>query len=105
MGRSVLEVISGQYGFLVSKKIPMEKKLTDNLKRIEGVVAEACARRNRSPQDVQLIAVTKTVDTDTIATLLSLGQGHLGESKVQDLIDRHETIHQTRQNHSLPARD
>ena len=85
----------------------MEKKLTENLKRIEGVVAEACARRNRSPQDVQLIAVTKSVDTDTIAKLLSLGQRHLGESKVQDLIDRHEAIRQipqTGQNHLAPAR-
>ena len=80
----------------------MEKILTENLKRIKGEVAEACARAKRDPQDVQLIAVTKSADIDTITSLLSQGQRHLGESKVQDLLDRYEAIRQFRQNGQNP---
>ncbi|MCH9023005.1 MAG: hypothetical protein IID32_09600, partial [Planctomycetes bacterium] len=81
----------------------MEKMLTDNLKRIKDEVAEACAKKNRDPQSVQLIAVTKSADIDTITSLLSQGQRHLGESKVQDLLDRHEAIRQLRQTGQNPS--
>ena len=81
----------------------MKEKLIENLKRIEANVAEACARQNRTADEVQLVAVTKTGDVDTIGTLLSLGRRHLGESKVQGLIDRRETIRQMGRNPSPSA--
>ena len=70
----------------------MNKKLAENLKRINGNIQDACARSNRDPQDVTLVAVTKSVDVDIIRHLLELGQADLGESKVQDLAQRRARI-------------
>lgn len=70
----------------------MKEKIADNLKHVTDNIAEACARSNRDPRDVRLIAVTKTVDIDVIETLLSLGQADLGESRVQQLVERHTAL-------------
>lgn len=73
----------------------MKQKLADNLARIKDEIAEACLRRNRQPSDVTLIAVTKSVEVDTIRMLLDLGQEDLGESRVQDLTHRNAMIRET----------
>lgn len=67
---------------------PMRRKLTDNLRRVEGRLAEACARAGRDRSEVTLIAVTKTVGVDVIRQLLELGVTQLGESRVQELSRR-----------------
>ena len=41
--------------------------VADNIQRVREVVAEAAGRSGRSPADVRLMAVTKTVDDDRIA--------------------------------------
>ena len=41
--------------------------LLDRIAHVKGTIAAACQRANRSPTEVQLIAVTKTVPTDIIA--------------------------------------
>jgi len=70
----------------------MTKKIAENLKRVKDNIAEACLRVNRDPAEVRLIAVTKTVELDTIRGLLELGQLDLGESKVQQLVQRSAMI-------------
>ena len=70
----------------------MRKKITDNLKRIKDKVAEACGRSRRDPAQVRVIAVTKTVEVDTIRLLLELGQLDIGESRVQQLMQRSAMI-------------
>ena len=67
-------------------------KIEQNLKRVRSNVAEACARAGRPPQDVSLVAVTKSVDLETILNLLELGVTDLGESRVQQLTDRSEEL-------------
>ena len=83
----------------------MKKKITDNLKRVKDNIAEACLRVRRDPADVTLIAVTKTVDADTIRVLLELGQIDLGESYTQNLLQHHARIDELghRQQHSGTA--
>ena len=79
----------------------MKKKIADNLNRIKVNIANACKRAKRDPSEVQLIAVTKYVEVDTIRILLDLGQAHIGESKVQDLLQRQamiaESLHRRRE--------
>ena len=70
----------------------MKRKIADNLKRIKDNIAEACLRRNRQPGDVRVVAVTKTVDVETIRTMLELQHADLGESHVQELVQRHAMI-------------
>ena len=70
----------------------MNQRITDNLKRIKDNIAEACVRKNRDPQSVHLIAVTKNVEIDTIRFLLESGQLDLGESRVQQLLQRQAMI-------------
>lgn len=66
----------------------MRRKLSDNLKRIHERIAAACERGRRRPEDVRLLAVTKTVEVDVIRTALEAGVTDLGESRVQELVKR-----------------
>ena len=58
--------------------------LLDRIAHVKGTIAAACQRANRSPADVQLIAVTKTVPTDIIAQAYSAGLRAFGENRVQE---------------------
>ena len=73
----------------------MNKKIVENLNRIKGEVAEACSRSRRDPSNVRIIAVTKTVEVDTIRALLEMGHRHVGESRVQELIQRNAMIEES----------
>jgi len=70
----------------------MKKKITENLKKIRENIAEACLRSKRESSEVRMVAVTKTVELDTIRLLLEAGQLELGESRVQQLIQRQSMI-------------
>ncbi len=74
----------------------MKRKLNDNLRRVRDRVANACIRANRDPEQVTLVAVTKTVGVDVIRQLLELGQRELGEARVQELSRRAAMIKEHR---------
>jgi len=63
-----------------------------NLQRIGDNVAAACARAGRDPQEVTLVAVTKTVGLAEIKSLVELGVTELGESRAQHLTKQHEEL-------------
>lgn len=56
--------------------------------QVKDRVAEAAARSGRRPQDVLLVAVTKYADMQQVRELIDLGHVDLGESRVQQLIQR-----------------
>jgi pyridoxal phosphate enzyme (YggS family) len=58
--------------------------VADNIRRVREVVAEAAGRSGRSPSDVRLMAVTKTVDDDRIAAALQAHVDIIGENYVQE---------------------
>ena len=66
----------------------VKRRLTDNLRRVSDHIAAAAERSERRPEDVQLVAVTKSVEMDVIRQLLELGVADLGESRVQVLVKR-----------------
>jgi PLP dependent protein len=49
-----------------------------------GRIARACARSGRSPGDVQLVAVSKTVPPDRLRAAVAAGFTTLGENRVQE---------------------
>jgi pyridoxal phosphate enzyme (YggS family) len=63
-------------------------RIAKNLRRIRENVAAACDRRGRQPQDVSLLAVTKSVKLEAIVAAVELGLTELGESRVQHLVER-----------------
>jgi hypothetical protein len=80
-------------------------KIEKNLQRIRENVAEACQRARRHPDEVRLVAVTKSVDLDTIKNLLDAGVTELAESRAQNLAQRAEevTAYVNRRRTPLPA--
>ena len=63
-----------------------------NIGRIREVVAQAAARSGRSPAEVRLMAVTKTVDDERIAAAMQDGVDIIGENYVQEAKRKIETL-------------
>lgn len=59
-----------------------------NVDRVREAIARACARAGRSPREVLLIAVSKTVDLDRIRAAVAAGIDALGENRVQEARDK-----------------
>jgi len=59
-----------------------------NLARIRERIADAAARAGRQPQDVRLIAVSKTHSLDAIRAAADAGQTDFGENKVQEALQK-----------------
>jgi PLP dependent protein len=64
-----------------------EVRRAELARRLAGVrdrIAAACTAAGRRPEDVALMAVTKTVPAADVATLLDLGLTLFGENRVQE---------------------
>ena len=72
----------------------IKRKLSENLKRVEQRIADACRRGGRDPGDVTLVAVTKYASLDLIRLLVDLGVQDLGESRVQELTKRASMVNE-----------
>jgi pyridoxal phosphate enzyme (YggS family) len=59
--------------------------LRENLDRVRQRIADACARANRNPQDVHLLAVTKIFPAQTIHEAYAVGLREFGENYVQEM--------------------
>ncbi|MBA4149004.1 MAG: YggS family pyridoxal phosphate-dependent enzyme [Verrucomicrobia bacterium] len=58
--------------------------LVENLSSIQHKIEAACARANRNPQEVMLLAVSKGHPPEAIKEAADLGLTFFGESKVQE---------------------
>ena len=67
---------------------PSLSYLDENYKRIMNDIAEAAIKSGRSPSDVRLMAVTKTVAPHLINRVLANGADLMGENKVQELLGK-----------------
>ncbi|ASV76559.1 YggS [Thermogutta terrifontis] len=66
--------------------------LRKNLESIQERIRAAAERVGRSPDEVRLVAVTKYVDVPVVRQLVELGQRSLGESRPQQLWQRHALL-------------
>lgn len=66
--------------------------IRENLLRISGRIAQAATRAGRSPDNVQLVAVTKAVGIEEILCLIDLGQTHFGENRLHVAAPKIEAI-------------
>ncbi len=73
------------------EKLSADPKFTDieeNLKVIRERVGDAAVRSGRKPEDVHLMAVTKTVAPVYINHALSCGIDIIGENRVQEFLEK-----------------
>lgn len=66
--------------------------LKDNYDAVERKIADACERVGRSPEEVTLIAVSKTKPLSDIEELIGCGVREFGENKVQELTSKYEEV-------------
>lgn len=62
----------------------MDTVIIENIKNIYRKISSAAIRSGRSPFDVKLVAVTKTVGIEGVKEAVDLGLRVLGESRVQE---------------------
>ena len=62
--------------------------VTENLRKIRDLLAEAAAEAGRSPADVHLLAVSKKQPLEKIVAAADAGQCDFGENIVQEGIDK-----------------
>lgn len=66
--------------------------IENNISNVLSSIKEACKKSNRNPNDVKLIAVTKTIDVERINAVLKTGIGDIGENKVQEIMEKYDKI-------------
>ncbi len=66
--------------------------IVDNIRTIRARITEACQRSNRSPEEVRLVAVSKTKPAEMINQARLAGQQIFGESYVQDFLDKADAV-------------
>jgi pyridoxal phosphate enzyme (YggS family) len=62
--------------------------ICENLQKTHRRIAEACKKAGRKPDEVQLIAVSKTKSLEDIREAFDCGQIHFGENRVKELQDK-----------------
>lgn len=62
--------------------------IQENIASVEQNIKAACKRANRNPEEVTLIAVSKTKPLSDIEEAIACGMREFGENKVQELMDK-----------------
>lgn len=76
--------------------IPDESRLRsveDNYKAVKHKIEEAAISAGRNPDDVRLMAVTKTVESVYINKALEIGADLIGENRVQEYLGKRDELH------------
>jgi PLP dependent protein len=60
--------------------------IADNLRRVRERIANAAIQAGRKPEDVTLVAVSKTKPGEAVRTALAAGQTAFGENRVQEAV-------------------
>lgn len=66
----------------------------ENLKTVREHIKEACGRSGREPDEVTLIAVSKTKPVSMLQEAYDCGCRDFGENKVQELVDKYDRLPQ-----------
>ncbi len=66
--------------------------IPQNIKNIKERIAKAAIRSGRKPDDIILVAVTKTVSIPNIQIALNEGITIIGESRIQEVQDKYEFV-------------
>ena len=70
----------------------VQSQIAENYQNVLRSIEAACRRADRSPADVTLVAVTKYAELSWVRELISLDMKTLGESRPQQLLERHDLL-------------
>ena len=63
-------------------------EIQDNILRLQDDIATTCAKANRDPSDVTLVAVSKRKPSTAIVEAMALGVLHFGENRVEEAMEK-----------------
>lgn len=63
-----------------------------NLERLRQSINDTCRSAERRPEDITLVAVTKTFPAEIIELAISAGVGIIGENRVQEALEKYPLI-------------
>ena len=66
--------------------------INENISKIRENIVKACEKAGRNPEEVTLIAVSKTKPVSAIEEALLSGTLDYGENKVQELCDKYDVL-------------
>jgi PLP dependent protein len=66
--------------------------IASNLAAVRARIAQAAAASHRSPDDIRLVAVSKTFGLDAIRAAIAAGQRDFGENRVQEALTKIEAL-------------
>jgi len=66
----------------------MSASIQDAWQNIQTRIKKACEVSGRAPSEVEVVAVTKTFNTEVVRQAYDLGLRQFGENKVQELLDK-----------------
>ncbi len=69
-----------------------ELYIKDNIATIQKEILKSCEKVGRDPKEIQLIAVTKTIDPVRINEAIGAGITDIGENKVQEIMDKYSAV-------------
>jgi len=67
--------------------------IESNLQNVRAKVAKAAIKAGRKPEDIQIVAVTKTVDIPQIEEAIAAGVTAIGENRVQEVMRKQPLLH------------
>lgn len=59
-------------------------EIASNIRKVKEAISRAAAKANRNLDEIKLIAVSKTVDTDRIKEAIDAGLAIFGENRIQE---------------------
>ena len=68
--------------------MPPGADIASNLEDVSRRLRAAAVRSGRNPDDILIVAVSKTVSADVVRAAAAAGQRHFGENRVQEGLDK-----------------
>ena len=66
--------------------------VAENLAQVQKNIKESCRKINRDPEEVMLIAVSKTKPVEMLKEAYDAGARVFGENKVQEIVDKYDQM-------------
>jgi pyridoxal phosphate enzyme (YggS family) len=70
-----------------------QEQLASNIAHVRSTIAEAAQKAGRTPEEITLVAVSKTVPVELVRMAYNLGVGNFGENRVQDALPKIAEFH------------
>ncbi len=66
--------------------------ITTRLVTVRDRIAIAAERAGRRPEEIELVAVTKTWPAETVLAAFEAGQRHFGENRAEEMSSKRATV-------------